>query len=153
MKSSIQNNPVHKAVLQAKLRQAALDQKIALHFMTQGETCAGTMSFLVQQLYIVLLAAQMDGITGRDVNQLRGSLNACLQMLEADYYDTSQTAAVTRGIDISLELMPKLKTKSIDKAIAICISSKSNVPTQTQKPQSTQPRGLPASTSSPSTAA
>jgi hypothetical protein len=109
-------NPVARAAAREKLKNALRDQKIALYMLTPGERCAELLAGVSGTLTIVLSAAQIDKLTGPDMVVLKGGLNACLQVMLADSYDTSQTVAIVTGLDKAMLLAGKVRPESVDQA-------------------------------------
>jgi hypothetical protein len=109
-------NPVARAVAREKLKNALRDQKIALYMLTPGERCAELLAGVSGTLTIVLSAAQIDKLTGPDMAVLKGGLNACLRVMLADSYDTSQTVAIVTGLDKAMLLAGKVRPESVDQA-------------------------------------
>lgn len=109
-------NPVAKAVARERLKNAIRDQKIALYMLTQGEPCADLLAGLSGTMTVVLNAAYMDHIDGPEIGILKGGLNACIQVMMADSYDTTQTIAIEQGLEKALALAKKVKPESINYA-------------------------------------
>ena len=109
-------NLVRKAVLKDKLRQAVLDQKIALYMLSTGDECADAMAGLAATLMVTLSACRIEKMACIEMSQIKGAYSACVQLMIAGRYDRLQTVAIARGLDCALVLAPKLNPTSIDRA-------------------------------------
>lgn len=109
-------NPVAQAVARERLRKALIDQRIALLMLQDGEPCADLLGGVAGTMQVVQLACQVDNITGPEVNVLKGGLNACVQVMLADRYDTLQTTAILQGLDKAQTLVKWCRAESINRA-------------------------------------
>lgn len=114
----IAKNPVARAVARERLKNAIRDQKIAIYLLTTGEACAELLAGVSGTMTVVLNAGQFDGLSGPDMSILKGGLNACLQVMLADSYDTTQTTAIVAGLDKATSLAGKVRPESINQAWA-----------------------------------
>lgn len=111
-------NPVAQAVARKRLRSSVLDMKIALLMLTRGEKCADLLIGLAAIMQATLIAAYAERKEGREVSILKGGLNACLQQVQANFYDPDQTVAIEGGLDATLTLAGQLRAQSINDAWA-----------------------------------
>lgn len=109
-------NPVARAVAQREFERAVTDQKIALYMLQSGDKCAEILAGVSSVLQTVQAACQMEHIETVETRILKGGLNACLQVMLTDCFDTLQTTAIGLGIDAALQLAKRLKPESINKA-------------------------------------
>lgn len=109
-------NPVAQAVARERLRKALLDQKIALYLLKDGEPCADLLGGVAGTMQVVQLACQLEGSAGPALGVLKGGLNACVQVMLADAYDTTQTTAIVQGLEKAQLLAAQVKPSSINQA-------------------------------------
>lgn len=109
-------NPIAQAVAKNALSKAITDQKIALYLLADGEACGDVLAGVAGVLQVAHLAGLEERKTGPEMGVVKGGLNACLQVMLADRYDTTQTVAIATGLDKALLLAKKLKPESINKA-------------------------------------
>ena len=111
-------NPIAQAVARQRLRSSVLDMKIALLMLTRGEPCADLLIGLAAIMQAMQIALQAQKLEGLEVNILKGGLNACLQQVQANFYDPDQTVAITAGLDACLTLVGRVKPQAINDAWA-----------------------------------
>lgn len=111
-------NPIAQAVARQRLRSSVLDMKIALLMLTRGEPCADLLIGLAAIMQAMQIALQAEKLEGLEVNILKGGLNACLQQVQANFYDPDQTVAITAGLDACLTLVGRVKPQAINDAWA-----------------------------------
>lgn len=112
-------NPIARAVARKKLASAALNQKIRLYLMEDGEPCASEMEVIGKTLAVVGYASELDPkIGGEDVRVrvLRGGLSACKQLMIADKWDSGQVVSIDKALDAALELNEKVGSNFVNKA-------------------------------------
>lgn len=111
-------NPVARAVAQAKLRSALLDQKIKLYLMESKESCTELMEGLGATLGLIGYAADIQRLQGSDLSILHGGLSACTQLINTDKYDLLQTVAITNALDAAERLNRKASAQNMNRAVS-----------------------------------
>lgn len=114
-------NPIARAVAQAKLRSVLTDNKIHLYLLGKGDSCADKMEAIGYALSVIGYAAELDPAIGHDdvrVRVLRGGLSACQQMLLSDSYDPLNTVSIDKALDAAEELNRKVKPQYANQALA-----------------------------------
>lgn len=118
MTSFLYRNPVARAVARRELNHAVVEQKVALYSLDTGDPCANVLAGVCAILQGMQDLCSAKGITGLDVNILRGGLSACLQVMQNDRFDASQAGAIAIGLDKALILAAQVKPSSIQKAMS-----------------------------------
>jgi hypothetical protein len=107
VKKSVALNPVARAVARKALQEAITTRKIELYMMSAGDPCEDVCARIGFTLSVIAAAAQRDPKVGEDdprVRILRGAISACVQMADADKYETTNTVALDRALDLAVEL-------------------------------------------------
>lgn len=110
-------NPVARAVAQAKLRSAIMDQKICLYMLEKGDECADMMQTLAVTLAVIGYAATLQKIEGVDMSIIKGGLSACQQLAAVGVYDPLQTVAIANALDSAERLNRTISAENINTAV------------------------------------
>lgn len=112
-------NPIAQAVARAQLRSCIVDYKIAVFLLQRGDKCRDLLDGAYSVLTVVLAACVLAKRNDAALSRLRGSVSACMGVMDSDYYAPLQTPSITTGLDLALELAATLTGAQINAAFQV----------------------------------